>query len=205
MEKDKRIDAYILKSADFAKPILNHIRKVVQDACPEVKETIKWSFPNFEYNNSILCSMASFKQHCAFGFWLTAVMKDPDKIFLKGDNKTAMGSLGQLKKLEDLPSDKILSKYIKEAMKLIDEGVKLPKKESVSKTKELEIPDYFMKAVKKNKLSIATFEKFSYSQRKEYVVWVTEAKTEETRMKRLETTVEWLAEGKIRNWKYLKC
>jgi hypothetical protein len=123
---DKRVDAYIARSAPFAQPILNHIRKVVHSACPDIKETIKWSFPNFDYNGSILCSMAAFKQHCAFEFWLASAMKDPHKLFADKTNN-AMGSFGQLKSLKDLPSDKILIQYIKEAMKLTNDGVKIVK------------------------------------------------------------------------------
>jgi uncharacterized protein YdeI (YjbR/CyaY-like superfamily) len=147
--------------------------------------------------------MASFKQHCAFIFWLGSLMKDPKNILKSGENKTSMGHLGQLKSLSDLPSDKILIAYLKEAMTLIDKGVKLEKK-SASATKQLEIPAYFMSALKKNKAALKTFEGFSNSNKKEYIEWVTGAKSEETRKSRLETAIEWMAEGKIKNWKYVK-
>lgn len=124
--KDERIDIYIEKSALFAKPILEHIRGLVHKACPDVEETWKWSFPHFDYMGSTLCSMAAFKEHCAFGFWKSSIMSDPDKIF--EDIKSAMGNLGRIKSLLDLPSDKILIKYIKEAAKLNKEGIKLPPK-----------------------------------------------------------------------------
>jgi uncharacterized protein YdeI (YjbR/CyaY-like superfamily) len=201
---DKKIDAYIMKSADFAKPILIHIREQVHKACPDVEEGMKWSFPHFMYKDSILCSMASFKHHCAFGFWLGAVMEDPNKILRSGENKTAMGHLGQLTSLKDLPSDKVLKAYIKEAMSLIDKGVKLEKKPSAETKKELKVPTYFMNALKKNKKALNTFEKFSNTNKKEYVEWIDGAKTEETRESRLETALEWMSEGKIRHWKYAK-
>lgn len=201
---DKKIDAYIMRSADFAKPILIHIREQVHKACPEVEEGMKWSFPHFMYKGSILCSMAAFKQHCAFVFWLGSVMKDPNKILKSGENKTAMGHLGQLTSVEDLPSDKVLKAYIKEAMSLIDKGVKIEKKPSSETKKELKVPSYFMNALKKNKKALGTFEKFSNTNKKEYLEWVTGAKTEETRDSRLETAIEWMAEGKIRHWKYVK-
>ncbi|MEO8211146.1 MAG: DUF1801 domain-containing protein, partial [bacterium] len=108
--KNERIDSYIEKSAEFARPILEHIRELVHKACPDVEETWKWSFPHFDYMGSNVCSMAAFKQHCTFGFRKASIMSDPDKI-LKGE-KTAMGHLGQIKSLKDLPSDKILIKYI---------------------------------------------------------------------------------------------
>ena len=199
--KDKRIDQYIAKSANFAKPILNHIRILVHKSCPDVEEKMKWSFPHFVYKG-MMCAMAAFKQHCAFGFWKGSLMKDPYKVMDKG-REEAMGQFRRITKLSDLPNDKILIAYIKEAIKLNEEGVKLPGRKKTEK-KELKIPGYFLKEVKKNKKALSVFEKFSYSNQKEYVEWVTEAKTEDTRNTRLQTTVEWLAEGKIRNWKYLK-
>lgn len=198
---DPRIDEYILKSADFAKPILKHLRQVVHNACPDVKETMKWSFPHFEYAGSILCSMASFKQHCAFGFWLGSLMSDPKKIMSAVGEKTAMGHFGQIKDVSDLPSDQVLIKYIKEAMTLNKKGVKA-RKEKPIQTKEIEIPSYFQEALKNNKKAFEAFNKFSPSHRKEYLEWITEAKTEATRDKRVARTLEWLTEGKPRHWKY---
>lgn len=200
-KKENAVDLYIEKSADFAKPILNHIRELVHQVCPEVKEVIKWQFPNFEYKGNI-CSMAAFKNHCSMGFWKASLMSDPYKLFAKGPG-TSMGQFGQLKSLKDLPSDEILIEYILEAKKLNDEGVKIPKSKS-AETKELDIPEYFMEALKQNEKALRTFLDFSFSNKRDYVVWVTEAKTEETRKKRLETSVEWLSEGKVRMWKYVK-
>jgi uncharacterized protein YdeI (YjbR/CyaY-like superfamily) len=201
-KSDKRVELYISKSAPFAQPILWHIVEVVHKACPEVEETMKWSFPHFIYKDNNLCSMAAFKQHCAFGFWLGSKMKDPNKILTTGENKTAMGHMGQLKTLKDLPSDKILTAYIKEAMSLIDKGVKM-EKAPVSK-KPIKAPAYFTTALKKNKKALATFESFSPSCKREYMEWITEAKTEETRNSRMKTAMEWMSEGKSRHWKYKK-
>jgi uncharacterized protein YdeI (YjbR/CyaY-like superfamily) len=200
MKKDHRIDAYISKSQPFARPILKHLRQLIHDTCSEAEETVKWGFPHFEYKG-VLCSMASFKQHCAFGFWKASLMSDPHKIFSQGD--TAMGHLGQIKSLADLPSDKILKEYIKEAVKLNQAGIKLPAK-TPSAEKKLTLPGYFKKALSKSKKALKTFEGFSYSHRKEYIEWITEAKSEETRDKRLVTAIEWMAEGKSRHWKYVK-
>ena len=111
-KRDKRIDTYILKSADFAVPILNHLRELVHVACPEVEETMKWSFPHFDYKGEMMCSMASFKQHCAFGFWKASLMKDKS-LMENAKGETAMGPLGRLTSLKDLPSDKKLIAYIK--------------------------------------------------------------------------------------------
>jgi uncharacterized protein YdeI (YjbR/CyaY-like superfamily) len=195
-------DLYIEKSQDFAKPILIHLRELVHQACPQVDEKIKWSFPCFEYKKTILCHMASFKQHCSFGFWLGSVMDDPDGI-LNSSTEAAMGQLGRLTSLNDLPSDEILIRYIHQAMLLVDSGVKLTKKDPAEK-KELVISDEFNIALDNNDKARATFENFSYSNKKEYVEWINDAKTEATRDKRLETTIDWLSEGKVKNWKYLR-
>ncbi len=201
IRKDKRINDYVNKSKDFAKPILNHLRDVVHKACPEVEETIKWGFPHFNYHG-ILCSMASFKQHCSFGFWKARLMEDYDKLLSVG-NKTAMGHFGQLRNLKDLPSDKILINYIREAMRLNEEDVKIIRKATPASKKILTIPVDLKKALVKDHAARTTFEGFSYTNKKDYVDWITEAKTDATRVKRLNTTIEWLAEGKIRNWKYI--
>lgn len=200
MSTDPRIDAYIEKAAGFAQPILQHLRILVHKACPQAEETMKWSFPHFNYKGEILCSMASFKQHCAFGFWKTALMKDAKKLL--HNRKEAMGSLGRITSLKDLPADKTIIAYVKEAMKLTDDGVKV-KKPAAAVKKELKVPAYFMSALKKNKKALSTFEQFNYTNKKDYVEWVTEAKTEDTRQKRLSQAIEWMAEGKIRNWKYM--
>ena len=199
-KKDQRVDEYISKSADFAKPILTHLRNLVHDACPAIEETIKWGFPHFDYKG-MLCSMASFKQHCAFGFWKTALMKDAKEMI--GKNEYAMGHLGKIMSLKDLPPDKKITAWVNEAVKLNDDKVKWPEKKTATK-KEIEMPDAFQKALNKNKSAAATFKNFSPSHKYEYLEWITEAKTEETRNKRIATTIEWLTDGKSRNWKYVK-
>jgi uncharacterized protein YdeI (YjbR/CyaY-like superfamily) len=201
---DKRVDAYIAKSADFAKPILMHIRELVHKAVPGIEETMKWSFPHFVYAGGTVCSMASFKEHCALGFWKASLLSDPDGI-LQTSEKNAMGHLGKILGLEYLPKDRILLKYLKEAAELNAKGIKAPSKPKAAGKKELEVPGYFMKELKKNKKALKTFENFSYTNKKEYVDWVTGAKTEETRINRMATAIEWMAEGKIRHWKYIKC
>jgi uncharacterized protein YdeI (YjbR/CyaY-like superfamily) len=199
---DKRVDDYMAKSQDFAKPILIHLRKLVHKACPGVEETIKWGFPNFVYNG-VMCSMASFKEHAAFNFWKASLLADPKKILFK-KGETSMGDLGRIKSLSDLPSDKIMLEYLKEAAKLNKSGVKVQRKKVSKEKKELVVPDYLTSALNKNKNALTTFETFSYTNKKDYVEWITEAKTEETRNSRLKTAVEWMAEGKVRNWKYIK-
>jgi len=201
-EKDSRVDAYIEKAAPFAKPVLIKLRKLIFQACPEAVETIKWSFPNYEAHGSMLCSMAAFKEHCAFGFWKASLLKDPEAI-LQVKDRNAMGHLDRIGSLKDLPADRILVAYIKEAALLNKNNIKVARPKATPK-KELSVPKSLAAALKKNKKAAAFFEEFSPSARREYIEWITEAKTEETLSKRLATTIEWLSEGKSRNWKYKK-
>ena len=201
-KKEKVIDAYIAKSADFAKPILNHLRELVHKTCPAVEEKMKWGFPHFDYKGEMMCSMAAFKQHAVFGFWKAALMKDP-VLIENAKLETAMGHFGRIASVKDLPPDKKVAAWIKEAMKLNELGKKVVKPKATEK-KELIVPDYFVKALEKNKKAKLVFENFAYSHKKEYLEWITEAKTEETRNKRMATALDWIAEGKGRNWKYQK-
>ena len=200
MSTDKRVDAYIAKAPEFARPILNFIREAVHEAVPEAEETLKWGSPFFEYKG-ILCGMPAFKAHCALVMWKSKhILPDGQK------SAGAMGAFGRLTSLKDLPSKKVLIGYFKKAKQLNEEGIGSPiAARSKRVKKELVVPTYFLSALKKNNKAKATFEGFSYAKQKDYVTWVTEAKTDETRKKRLATSVEWLAEGKSRNWKYERC
>jgi uncharacterized protein YdeI (YjbR/CyaY-like superfamily) len=195
--KDERVDLYIQKAEEFAKPILIHLRSLVHQTLPEVQETIKWSFPHFE-QKGIICSMAAFKNHCAFGFTKGAMLSDPYGILSK-IGETAMGQLGKINSLKDLPENHILTEYILEAALLNIKGIKASLK--TNKT-DLLIPDYIVSALAENPKAKEVFNKFSYSHKKEYVSWIIEAKTEATREKRISTMLEWLEEGKSKNWKY---
>jgi uncharacterized protein YdeI (YjbR/CyaY-like superfamily) len=201
-KKNPAVDAYIENSAPFAKPILNHLRRLVHAVNPAITETIKWGFPHFEYKG-LVCSMASFKQHCAFNFWKAALLSDSHGV-LSQTGKTAMGHFGQIKSVADLPADEVLAEYIAEAIRLNEEDKKVPAKASAQESKELQVPDFFQEALQQDAAAAAGFEKFSRSQRKEYVDWLLDAKSEATRNKRLATALEWIGEGKIRNWKYVK-
>jgi len=200
---DPRIDKYIEKKADFARPVLKHIRELVHKACPGVEETVKWGMPYFDYNGSALCGMAAFKEHCAFLFWKASLLKDPEGI-LQVKDREAMGNFARITSLKDLPSDKILIAYIREAAKLNEENIKLPPRKKPVTTKEPETPPDLDASLKKNKKAQAQYDKFPPGKKKEYILWITEAKTEATRNKRLETAIEWISEGKSRNWKYEK-
>lgn len=203
-KKDPRIDAYIEKSADFAKPVLKHFRQLVHKVCPDVQETTKWRMPHFDYAGGPLAHMAAFKQHCAIGFWKAPLMRNNEQLVANAKSETAMGHLGRITSLKDLPKDQALVKYIHEGMRLNEEGVKLSNKKPAAKTASPETPEYFLKALRKNKAALKNFETFTPGKKKEYVEWITEAKTEETRSKRIGTAVEWIGEGKTRHWKYQK-
>lgn len=199
--KEPKIDEYIKNSADFAKPVLSHLRELIHKACPGVEEKIKWGFPHFDYQGTYV-SMAAFKEYCAFNFWKARLMEDPHNLFGEKEDK-AMGHFGRIRKLTDLPSDKMLMEYLLQAKKLNEEGKKItPKRPSDKEKAGLVIPGDLQSALKKNKKALAVFNNFTYSHRKEYIAWISEAKTKETRRKRITTTVEWTTEGKDRNWKY---
>ena len=199
-KKEKAIDAYIAKAADFAKPILTHIRELVHKTCPDVEEKMKWSMPFFDYKGEMLCHMAAFKQHAVMSFWKASLMKDP-VLMANAQSEVSMGHLGRLTSMKDLPPDKKIAAWIKEAMALNDKGIKVAKPKPAEK-KELVVPGYFTKAIAKNKKAKQVFDAFAYSHKKEYVQWITEAKTEETRSKRMAAAIEMMSEGKSRNWKY---
>jgi uncharacterized protein YdeI (YjbR/CyaY-like superfamily) len=205
---NSEVDAYLAKAQPFAQPILVHLRELVHKACPEVEETIKWSRPFFEYRGAILCNMSAFKQHCSFGFWgqeIGAVLRDAKA--LRGD---AMGSLGRIAQVNDLPPDKLMLDWIRQAAAFVANGqytspiaarhkvVKAPKPAP-------EMPAELASALKKHKKAAAAFAAFSPSCKREYVEWIADAKRAETREKRIATAIEWIAEGKQRNWKYQNC
>ncbi len=200
MSTDKRVDAYIAKAPEFAKPILTLIREAVHEAVPEAEETVKWGSPFFEYKG-ILCGMSAFKAHCALVVWKSKhLLPDGQK------SAGAMGAFGRLTSVKDLPAKRVLIGYFKKAKLLNEEGIGSPiAARAKREKKDLVVPPYFLAALKKNKKAKATFDGFSYSRQRDYVEWVAEAKTEETRKKRIGTSIEWLAEGKSRNWKYERC
>ena len=199
------VDLYIAKSQGFAQPILHHLRELVHEAAPGVTEEMKWSRPFFIYHGIILGNISAFKQHCSFGLWGSEVAEA-----LRADgvaSSDAMGTFGRITSLEDLPPRKKLLAYIKNAAKLIDEGTRtksLVRQPRVAKP-EVEVPAALSAALKKHKAVGKLFDAMSPSCRREYIDWIADAKREETRDKRIATTIEWVAEGKSRNWKYEKC
>lgn len=198
--RNPQIDAYIAKSAAFAQPVLQHIRSLVHQVCPAALETVKWGMPHFEYKG-ILCHMAAFKHYCSVGFYKAELMKDAAE--LAAARKESMGHLGKITSMADLPSDEVLKGYIQQAAALNEAGVK---KEVIKKdgNKDLLIPQEITAALANDAVANHTFNNFSYSHKKEYIEWITEAKTATTRIKRVTAMLGWLADGKTRNWKYEK-
>lgn len=200
--KNTSYDSYIENAQPFAQPILRYLRETVHEACVQISEEMKWSMPCFAYKKGILCTMAAFKNHVSFGFWLGAQMSDAHGVFQR-ETAGGMGHFGKIKSIADLPDKAILIQYLNEAMQLADAGVKI----SVSRSKEAKVlstPEYFEEHLAQNVKAKSTFEAFSQSHKNEYIEWVTEAKTEATRLRRLTQMTEWLEEGKSRHWKYVK-
>jgi uncharacterized protein YdeI (YjbR/CyaY-like superfamily) len=197
---DPRVDAYIAKSADFAQPILQHLRTLIHKACPAVEEGTKWSMPCFSHQGTTMCLMAAFKQHCSFRFWLYK------EVLGDAAEENGMGQFGKLSSLHDLPSDKQMTTYIRKAMALAGAGVKLSRPKGAARSVPT-LPDDLatLLAQKKHATARKTYAAFGPGAQREYIDWITEAKTDATRQKRLATTLEWLAEGRKRNWKYEKC
>jgi hypothetical protein len=192
--RDPRVDAYIAKSADFAKPILTRLREVVHAACPEVEETIKWGVPHFTYRGN-LCQMAAFKEHCRFGFWKGSLVR--------GNGEVDGGMGRRITSAGDLPSDRELAADVRKAAKLNEDGIRAERPARRTRPAPRTPPD-LLAAVKRNRRAHAAYEAFSPSHRREYIEWITEAKGEDTRKRRLATAVRWIAGGKPRNWKYAR-
>lgn len=193
--RDPRIDAYIEKSRPFARPILKHIRKAVHAGCPSVEETLKWSAPHFDYKG-VMCGMAAFKAHCAFGFWKASLLG-----VAGSKSREAMGQFGCIKSIKDLPPETELIALVKAAAQLNEEGVTAPREKKAPK-KLVSVPPAFAAALEKHEKAQAAFDAFSPSHRREYLEWVGDAKQEATRERRIAKALEWLSEGKSRNWKY---
>ncbi|WP_408953373.1 YdeI/OmpD-associated family protein [Lysobacter sp. Hz 25] len=200
-QPDPRIDAYIAKAAPFAQPILEHLRALVHAACPQVEEAIKWGIPSFVYRGKLMCSMAAFKQHATFGFWQGANIGGAQR----SADSDAMGQFGRLSKIGDLPGKRELTRLVKQAMALIEAGVTRPASKRAQPKPPVELPADLAAALalKKNAKAKATYEAFPPSQRRDYVEWIESAKREDTRKARVAQAVEWMAEGKGRNWKYM--
>ena len=194
-KKDARIDAYIEKANPFARPVLKHLRSVVHEACPDVEETVKWGHASFDYKG-LMCSMAAFKEYVIFGFWKHQLLVDR----LPGKGANPMSQFGKIRSVKDLPSRATLIRTVRAAMDLNDRNIKIERVRT--KKPPVKVPPYFTAALRKNAKALATFTAFPPSHKREYVDWIVEAKREETRTRRMETAIKWIAQGKGRNWKY---
>jgi uncharacterized protein YdeI (YjbR/CyaY-like superfamily) len=199
---DPRIDAYINKSAPFAQPILTHLRRLVHQTVPGIEESIKWSMPFFTYKGQMFGNIAAFKQHCSFGLFGGAM-----KAWFaeQGIDNDGMGSLGKITTLKDLPPSMVLTGYIRQAAAFIDDGAKTMTRPKKASRPAPETPAELAAALKKNKTAQKVWTNFSPSCQREYVDWITEAKREETKQKRITQAIEQIAEGKQHNWKYQNC
>jgi uncharacterized protein YdeI (YjbR/CyaY-like superfamily) len=195
------IDAYIAGAQPFARPVLVKIRSLFHKACPEIEEKLKWGMPSFEYKG-IVGGAAAFKKHVTFGFWKARLLNDPRGL-LAGKQSGPMGS-GKLTDISQLPPDAVVIDLIKQAVALNELGVKAHRKPSVKRPPP-KVPPDIAAALKKNANAAATFKAFSPSHQREYVEWITQAKQNETRQRRLKQAIQWMAQGKPRNWKYVTC
>jgi len=201
-ELNKEVDAYIAKSADFAKVILDHLRNIIHETCPDVKEDIKWGTPHYSYKGDHLCMMGGFKSHCSFSLYKAEFMKDK-AIQASVQSGKKFGYMDKIKSVSELPAKQILVSLIKESMTLNEQGIKKAKTIS-DKPKILEVPDYLIASLNANPKAKENFYSKSDSFRKEYIVWISDAKTDETRQKRMNEALEWIEDGKSRFWKLKK-
>ncbi|HMS70296.1 MAG TPA: YdeI/OmpD-associated family protein [Saprospiraceae bacterium] len=201
-QHDEKVSEYIAASADFAQPILKHWRQLIHENCPEVIEAIKWSIPHFDYKGDFMCVMASYKNHCSFTFIKAELMSD-SRLKESKSLKPIQRFMGKITSLADLPPDQEFIKFLQEAMVLNEKGIKIVVEKS-EKPKVYENPDYFELRLQKNPIAKEIFESKSISFRKEYIIWISEAKTEETKQKRMDEAVDWISEGKSRFWKSKK-
>ncbi len=200
-KKDPRVDAYIAKSPDFAKPILQHLRDIVHEACPEVIETMRWSHPTFDHEG-VMVGFSAFKQYCTLGFWKAPLLLLDGKP-VSTELASGTEQFGKLTSVKDLPARSKLLKLVKEAARLNESGITMEKKPRPA-ARPVEVPADVTKALEQHARARATFEAFSPSHKREYVEWIAEAKTAVTRQRRLDQAVAWMSEGKPRNWKYMR-
>ncbi|HSX56840.1 MAG TPA: YdeI/OmpD-associated family protein [Sphingomonas sp.] len=197
MATDPRVDAYIERQADFARPILNWLRARLHAACPDVEEDIKWGMPAFSYRGRPLAGMAAFKAHASFGFWYRDQLST-------GKEGEAMGQFGRIVALTGLPDDAAMEAQVLEAMALTDSGA-IPKRAAQPPKPEAEVPEALAEALARDPAAAAVFDAFPPGARREYCEWIAEAKREATRDKRLADAIVWIREGKKRHWKYESC
>lgn len=198
MKADPRIDAYIAKAQPFARPILEHVRKRVRAVVPDVEETLKWGAPSFVLDGKILLMMAAFKAHAALNFWRGQELRGDEA---KAD---AMGQFGKLTSVGDLPTDDALDALIRQAAELT-RSVPAPRKPKHAPKPAPTLHPEFAAALAAAPKAREVLDGFPPSAQRDYLDWITDAKQDATRRKRIATAIEWLSEGKRRMWKYESC
>jgi uncharacterized protein YdeI (YjbR/CyaY-like superfamily) len=198
VSRDPRIDAYVAKAQPFARPILEKVRERVHAVVPRAEETIKWGMPAYTLDGKILLITAAFKAHAALNFWRGQE--------LRGDkaNADAMGQFGKLASVADLPSDSELDRLMKEAAE-VAKNAPAPRKAKHGPKAAPEMHPDFSAALAKAPKAKAALDGLPPSAQRDYLEWISEAKQDSTRAKRIATAVEWLSEGKRRHWKYQSC
>jgi hypothetical protein len=197
--KDPRVDAYVAKAAPFARPLLRHFRGLVHRGCPSVVETIKWGHPAFDHHG-FLAGMAAFREHASFIFWKEKRLVADGVL---APSYEGWGQFGKVRGLADLPSDAAILRTVRAAARLNVEGTPSPRSTPRVKRPVPRTPAAFAAALR-GAGADAKHRAMSTSMRREYVEWIAEAKTTATRDRRIATAVQWIAEGKRRNWKYAR-
>ena len=198
MSREPRIDAYIARAQPFARPILEKVRERVHTVIPDVEEAMKWGMPAYTLAGKLVLITAAFKAHTALNFWRGQELES------NHDTVGAMGQFGRIKSLDELPPDAELDRLIREAAE-VAKSAPAPRKPKHAPKPPPEIHPELAAALDKAPKAKAAFEQFAPSHRREYLEWVAEAKRDETRQKRIAATIEWLSEGKKRNWQYERC
>jgi uncharacterized protein YdeI (YjbR/CyaY-like superfamily) len=195
-------DAYHDQAAPFARPIFAHVRMLLHVTCPALVEDMKWSIPHFDYHGAMMCAFTAYAAHCSLSFFKEPLMADP-RFQGNADLPAAKRFMGKITTLADLPSDADLIGFIQNAMALNEQGIKLPPRPAAA-PKVIAMPDAFAAALAAHPAAKAVFDAGSDSYRKDYLVWINDAKTDATRQKRIGEAVGWIADGKRRFWKYDK-
>jgi uncharacterized protein YdeI (YjbR/CyaY-like superfamily) len=198
VSRDARIDAYIANAQPFARPILEHVRARVHSVLPEVDEAIKWRMPAYTVGGKLVLITAAFKEHAALNFWRGQELNSSH------DSVGAMGQYGRIKSLDELPADADLDRLILEAAELA-KNAPVPRKAKSAPKPAAELHPEFAAALEQAPQAKAHLDRFAPSAQRDYFEWIAEAKQDTTRRKRIATAIEWLSEGKKRNWKYERC
>ena len=228
---DRRVDAYIAHAAPFAQPILARLREDVHAACPDAEEAVKWSMPFFMHAGRNLAHMAAFKAHCAFGFELGRAVVDLgreaqamgqfgritklDDLPPRAEVRKLVTKAAALIDAGTRPprapknvfgavadSDADGGPAIRTGNGAAGGAPELPQPPAARIMVVPELPPAFAAALARQASARRFFDSLAPGHRRDYVLWIAEAKREETRLRRIAQALDWLAEGKRRNWRY---